>query len=159
LAPPIELASCEVSKAFSCRNLPYPTISNRAALHPRMVRHKPDSIATMRSRLIAALVPLLPNCPTCARKPRKAFSCLAVYDTVVLSDGGDSKYRIIYDVLPEDGKRRQKCETLEAVTKKQAEATLAQREAEVLAQRKALESGNQPKDEIILSSRGIPEGF
>jgi hypothetical protein len=59
--------------AFSCRNLPYPTISNRAALHPRMVRHKPDSIATMRSRLIAALGPLLPNCPTCARKPRKAF--------------------------------------------------------------------------------------
>jgi integrase len=64
---------------------------------------------------------------------------------------GERKYRIIYDVLPENGKRRQKRETLEAVTKKQAEAILAQREAEVLAQRKALENGDGAKDEIILS--------
>jgi len=65
---------------------------------------------------------------------------------------GDSKYRIIYDVLPDRGTRRQKCETLEAVTKKQAEAILAQREAQVVAQRKALENGDQTKDEIGLST-------
>ena len=70
---------------------------------------------------------------------------------------GDSKHRIIYDVLPEDGKRRQKCETLEAVTKKQAEAVLAQREAQVLTQRKALENGDSVKDEVTLST--LFEGF
>ena len=64
---------------------------------------------------------------------------------------GESKYRIIYDVLPQDGKRHQKCETLEAVTKKQAESILAQREAEILARRKALENGEQVKDEVTLS--------
>ncbi|MFZ0573711.1 MAG: hypothetical protein WA304_13205 [Candidatus Cybelea sp.] len=70
---------------------------------------------------------------------------------------GESKYRIIYDVLPEEGKRRQKCETLEAVTRKQAEAVLAQREAEGLAQRKALENGDSVKDEVTLST--LFEGF
>jgi integrase len=63
---------------------------------------------------------------------------------------GDSKYRIYYDGLPNHGKRQQKCETLEAVTKTQAKATLAQREADVLTQRKALENGDQLKDEVIL---------
>jgi integrase len=70
---------------------------------------------------------------------------------------GESKYRIEYDVLPENGKRRQKRETLKGVTKKQAEAVLAQREAEVLAQRKALENGDTVKDEVTLST--LFEGF
>lgn len=65
---------------------------------------------------------------------------------------GDKKYRIQYAVLPRDGKRQLKRETLEGVSKKQAEAILAQREAEVLAQRKALENGDQTKDEIDLAT-------
>jgi integrase len=64
---------------------------------------------------------------------------------------GESRYRIIYDLASENGKRRQKRETLEAVTKKEAEAILARREAEVLAKRKALENGDTPKDEIELA--------
>lgn len=64
---------------------------------------------------------------------------------------GDSKYRIQYDLVPTDGKRRLKRETLEGATKKQAEAILAQREAEVLTQRKALENGDQPRDEAVTS--------
>ncbi len=65
---------------------------------------------------------------------------------------GDKKYRITYNLLPKDGRRRQKRETLEGVSKREAEAILAQREAEVLAQRKALENGDQPKDEINLTT-------
>ncbi len=65
---------------------------------------------------------------------------------------GDKKYRIIYDVLRSNGKRRQKRETLEGVSKKQAETILADREAAILAQRKALENGDQPKDEVTLST-------
>ena len=34
---------------------------------------------------------------------------------------GDKKFRIVYDVISIDGKRRQKTETLFGVTKKQAE--------------------------------------
>lgn len=65
---------------------------------------------------------------------------------------GESKYRIIYDVLPEQGRRKQKRETLKGVTKKQAEAILAQREAEVLALRRALENGDTAKDEVTLGT-------
>jgi integrase len=68
-----------------------------------------------------------------------------------------ASYRIEYDLLPENGRRRQKRETLKGVTKKQAEAVLAQREAEVLAQRKALENGDSVKDEVTLST--LFEGF
>jgi integrase len=63
---------------------------------------------------------------------------------------GDRKYRITYDILPENGKRRQKRETLEGVSKKEAEAILAQREAEILKLRKAIELGEEVKDEIEL---------
>ena len=63
---------------------------------------------------------------------------------------GDKKYRIIYDVLRSNGKRRQRRETLTGVSKKQAEAILAEREAAILAQRKALENGDQAKDEVTL---------
>ena len=45
---------------------------------------------------------------------------------------GDKKYRIMYDVVPTNGKKRQqKTETLVATTKKLAEAFLAKREAAV----------------------------
>ena len=63
---------------------------------------------------------------------------------------GDRKYRIIYDLPPERGKRRQKRETLEGASRRQAEAILAEREATVLAQRKAIENGDQVKDEVAL---------
>lgn len=45
---------------------------------------------------------------------------------------GDKKFRIVYDVISIDGKRRQKTETLFGVTKTQAEALLAKRKAAVL---------------------------
>jgi integrase len=56
-----------------------------------------------------------------------------------------------------NGKRRQKRETLEDVSRKQAEAILAEREAAILAWRKALEDGEQVKDEATLST--LFEGF
>ena len=46
---------------------------------------------------------------------------------------GDKKFRIMYDVMFVNGKRRQKTETLVGVTKKQAEAILAKRKAAVVA--------------------------
>ncbi len=46
---------------------------------------------------------------------------------------GDKKFRIMYDVVFVNGKRRQKTETLLGVTKKQAEAILAKRKAAVVA--------------------------
>lgn len=45
---------------------------------------------------------------------------------------GDKKFRIVYDVPSLSGKRKQKTETLVGVTKRQAEATVAAREAAVL---------------------------
>jgi hypothetical protein len=46
---------------------------------------------------------------------------------------GDKKFRIMYDVVSVDGKRRQKTETLVGLTKQQAEAILAKRKAAVVA--------------------------
>lgn len=43
---------------------------------------------------------------------------------------GDKKYRIVYD-LPSNGKRKQKTETLNGVTRPEAEAILAKRKAQV----------------------------
>jgi hypothetical protein len=42
---------------------------------------------------------------------------------------GDKRYRVQYDRLPENDKRRLKRETLDNVTKKQAETILAQRDS------------------------------
>jgi integrase len=70
---------------------------------------------------------------------------------------GENKYRIIYDVLSVNGKRRQKRETLEGVTKKQAEAVLANREAEVAKQKAVLDDGDEVKDEVTLSA--LLDGF
>ena len=46
---------------------------------------------------------------------------------------GDKKFRIMYDIVSVDGKRRQKTETLSGVTKSQAQAILAKRKATVVA--------------------------
>ncbi len=65
----------------------------------------------------------------------------------------DKRYRIKYDVVPENGTARQlKTETLEGVTKKEAEAILAQRKADVTKQREAIAKGEQAKDEVSLST-------
>ena len=50
----------------SSRNLPFPKIIDPAALPIRTQRHIPNSIATMRHLLIAALARRLARCPCCA---------------------------------------------------------------------------------------------
>ena len=47
------------------RNLPYPTVTDQEDPPLRPERHIPNSIATMRRRLIGALVRSLPRCPCC----------------------------------------------------------------------------------------------
>jgi hypothetical protein len=47
------------------RNLPYPTVIAPEDPPLRPERHIPNSIATMRRRLIGALVRSLPRCPCC----------------------------------------------------------------------------------------------
>jgi hypothetical protein len=47
------------------RNLPYPTVIDPGDPPLRPERHIPNSIATMRRRLIGALVRSLPRCPCC----------------------------------------------------------------------------------------------
>ena len=64
----------------------------------------------------------------------------------------DKRYLIKYDVVPTNGKRRQlKTKTLNGVTKQEAEAFVAERKAEVRKQRSAIATGEQVKDEVILS--------
>ena len=48
------------------RNLPFPTVTDPEAPPLRPERHIPNSIATMRRRLVLALVRTLPRCPCCA---------------------------------------------------------------------------------------------
>ncbi len=56
---------------------------------------------------------------------------------------GDRKYRVVYEIFPTNGKQRdRRTTTLEGVTKAQAEAYLAERRAELVAER----SGVAPKD-------------
>ncbi len=50
----------------SSRRLSYPMVTDPAAPPLRPERHIPNSIATMRRRLIAALVRTLPRCPCCS---------------------------------------------------------------------------------------------
>jgi integrase len=63
----------------------------------------------------------------------------------------DKRYRIIYDDVPVNGKRQQKTETLEDVSKKDAEAILAERKVQVRKRREALENGGVLKDEVPFS--------
>ncbi|MGA7095794.1 MAG: hypothetical protein WBX23_17385 [Candidatus Cybelea sp.] len=65
----------------------------------------------------------------------------------------DKRYRIKYDVIPTNEKPRQiKTETLEGVNKKEAEAILAQRKAEVTKKCEAIANGEQVKENITLST-------
>ena len=48
------------------KNLPFPKVIDPEAPPPRTDRHVPNSIATMRRRLIIALVSILSRCPCCA---------------------------------------------------------------------------------------------
>src|SRR5216684_3100474 len=48
------------------RHLPFPTVTDPEAPPLRTQRHVPNSIATMRQRLIVALAKTLPRCPCCA---------------------------------------------------------------------------------------------
>jgi len=62
-------------------------------------------------------------------------------------------YRVVYDVFPEKGKRRdRRTETLENTTKKEAEAYEALKRAELVAARKAQATGEIPKDLVKLES-------
>jgi hypothetical protein len=49
----------------SCRDLAFPAITDPEAPPIRPERHVPNSIATMRRRLIVALARTLPRCPCC----------------------------------------------------------------------------------------------
>src|SRR5881296_3644394 len=56
------------------RGLPFPTVTDPEAPPIRPERHVPNSIATIRRRLIVALARTLPRCPCCnapIRKTRK----------------------------------------------------------------------------------------
>ena len=58
----------------SYRDLPFPMIIDPEAPPLRPERHIPNSIATMRRRLIVALVRSLPRCPCCAAQIGKRLS-------------------------------------------------------------------------------------
>src|SRR4051812_43147023 len=47
------------------KNLPYPIVTDPEDPPLRPERHIPNSIATMRIKIIDALVALLPRCPYC----------------------------------------------------------------------------------------------
>src|SRR5262249_22625257 len=53
---------------FSSRNLPFPKVIDPEAPPLRPERHVPNSIATLRRRLIVKLVANLSRCPCCALK-------------------------------------------------------------------------------------------
>jgi SRSO17 transposase len=54
---------------FDSRNLPYPTVSDHAALPDRFVRHVAHSIATVRARVSNALHAILAYCHACQQRP------------------------------------------------------------------------------------------
>src|SRR5262249_36236753 len=55
------------------RDLPFPTVTDAEAPPIRPERHIPNSIATMRRRLIVALAKTLPRCPCCNAPIRKTL--------------------------------------------------------------------------------------
>jgi hypothetical protein len=55
------------------RDLPFPTVTDEEAPPIRPERHIPNSIATMRRRLIVALARTLPRCPCCNAPIRKTL--------------------------------------------------------------------------------------
>src|ERR1019366_4727725 len=67
-------SSCSIKEVFpppldagesNSRNLPYPTISDHAALPIRVQRHVVNSIAAVRARIVKALISRLSHCPAC----------------------------------------------------------------------------------------------
>ena len=56
---------------FSSRNLPFPKVTDPEAPPLRPERHVPNSIATLRRRLIVKLVAILSRCPCCGAKKTK----------------------------------------------------------------------------------------
>ena len=66
IALPCPIGSQDLVAPGRSRHLRYPTITNPEAPSLRAERHIPNSIATMRRRLIAAIVVRLPRCPCCA---------------------------------------------------------------------------------------------
>jgi hypothetical protein len=71
------------------RDLPFPTITDPAAPPLRPERHVPDSIATMRRRLVAALVKTLPRCHA-AQRPSSDDHHTEICDGVRLYVGCES---------------------------------------------------------------------
>src|ERR1700730_3348928 len=55
------------------RDLPFPTVTDAEAPPIRPERHIPNSIATVRRRLIVALARTLPRCPCCNAPIRKTL--------------------------------------------------------------------------------------
>jgi len=68
--PPQDLVPPRCSR----NNLPYPTVTDPEDPPLRPERHIPNSIATMRRRLIAAIVRRLPRCPCCGGSTRATFA-------------------------------------------------------------------------------------
>ena len=60
---------------LSSRNLPYPKVTDPEAPPLRPERHVPNSIATLRRRLIIELVAKLSRCPCCAGKTKGRPRC------------------------------------------------------------------------------------
>jgi uncharacterized protein YndB with AHSA1/START domain len=50
---------------YNSRNLPYPMISDPAALPIRVQRHSAHSIETARARIVHAIIARLSHCPAC----------------------------------------------------------------------------------------------
>ena len=57
----------ELQAHQNSEGLAYPKVPDPAAPPLRPERHNPTSIATIRTRLVAALVKRLPRCPYCHR--------------------------------------------------------------------------------------------
>src|SRR6266567_7108386 len=66
IALPCPIGSQELVAPGRSRHLRYPTVTDPEAPPLRPERHIPNSIATVRRRLIAALVSRLPRCLCCA---------------------------------------------------------------------------------------------
>ena len=66
IALPCPIGSHDIVPPGSSRRLAYPKVIDPAVPPLRPERHIPNSIATMRRRLIAALVRTLPRCPCCS---------------------------------------------------------------------------------------------
>jgi hypothetical protein len=60
----------EIVPPRSSRNLPYAKVTSPEDPPLRPERHVPNSIATMRRRLVAALATTLSRCPCCAARNR-----------------------------------------------------------------------------------------